>query len=171
MSKALAKVGSDRLLLFLVIHLVLGHPDPIEPGPRQKLDDYTPDKRERPDSQANQVLVQVKRDSTEGPAAVLDSCNLDEPHKGVDRDEEPVVEEAFEDVEFALAQLACVYHVEQLHHDEGVEDDGVHLNLGRRQADLVCRAWVSCDPLFVRVERIVITVLDSEEVSALEEEA
>ena len=47
-------------------------------------------------------------------------------HDGVDADEEVVLENAFEDIEFVV-QTAVVEFIEDLHPDEGVEDYGIQL--------------------------------------------
>ena len=91
-----------------------------------------------------------------------------DPHDDVDGNKHPVVEEVSKDVELALTQLPRIDHVEQLHHDEDIEHNGVHFDLGGWLTFLICGAWVCTNPLRVGVERIAVLVLDSKELLAVE---
>ena len=89
----------------------------------------------------------------------------DESEDG-DADEPSVVAEACEDVELTVTKLTCIELVEQLHKDEGLEDDRVEFALlsclVKHTVKLGCSVWVKClflvDVLLVIVEWRVLFV-------------
>ena len=88
-----------------------------------------------------------------------------------DDDEHPVVEELSKHVILSLAQLARVDLVEELHEDEGLEDDGVNLNLTSGLLKLPSGLLgVSVELLLGGVEGPALLVLNSEDISAFEHE-
>lgn len=75
-----------------------------------------------------------------------DDEHLSTYHQGVDHHEPSVSQNALEDIEFVV-QSTTVQLVENLHPDEGVEDDGVELGLL-----LVTIGMILEDPVACKVE-------------------
>ena len=71
------------------------------------------------------MFVEGKRDGSEGLASEFDAGHLDGNCNDEDDDEEGVVEEVGEDVEFGFLEFSGVDLVEDLHQDKGVEEDAV----------------------------------------------
>ena len=126
--------------------------------------------REGTDGCAPKVLLDGKRNGTHVPSTVLDDDDLDGKGGDGDHDEEPVVEEGGEDVELAFSQLARVDLVEQLHEHEGLEDDGVHEDLGGRLLLDPGFSGVCKDLISRGVEGIALLVVDVEDLATLEHE-
>ena len=147
---------------------MLGHGDPVKPVGWDDLDDEAPDERKGSDSHTDTSLLGVERNSSKRASSKLDRSELNHPHECIDEEEEPVVEKIGENVELAFAKLASVDHVEELHHNECVVDDGVHLDLRGCLAFDILGAWVAENPVFVGIERIITLVYNTKEVPTLE---
>jgi hypothetical protein len=72
---------------------------------------------------ALQVLTKAERDQLEGLASELHDEDLAEEYRDNDHDEEVVVKEIGEDVDFLLLELAGIEKVENLQKDENIEED------------------------------------------------
>jgi hypothetical protein len=121
---AVGVVGRDGLSLpqqFKVIQEGFRH---------QFLGDESVDDHGGSDDDAVEVLAEGERDEHEGPAADLHDDDLQDEDACDDEDEEVVVEEVLEDVEFLLLELARVEEVEDLQEDEHVEEDAQVLPVG-----------------------------------------
>ena len=116
-------------------HLFLLEADPVEPFSRDELEDQAPDEGERGDGSADSVVAHRQRVGPHVFTTELDDEHLDAEGEDYDEDEHEVVEEVGEHVELSLSELTCVDLVEELHEDEGLEDDSVALNLGGRLID------------------------------------
>ena len=170
---ALAHGGDETDLLFLGGHLLLLEADPCEPTAWDALEDEAPDERECTDSSAVSVLLPSDGHSTHVAATVLNDNDLDGECQDEDSKEHWVVEESFKDVVLLLTKLPCVDLVEKLHEDEGLEDDGVHLDLlcwllllPSEEGSTVCHAH---HLLVSRVEGVRLQVGDVEDITTLEE--
>lgn len=162
--------GRDHTgLLLLGVHLSLLKTDPFEPSRGDALKDESPDETKGTDGGAVGVLLPSERDSAHVATTVLNDNILDGEGADQDDDEHPVVEELSKHVILSLAQLARVDLVEELHEDEGLEDDGVNLNLtsGLLQHPRGLLG-VSVELLLGRVEGPALLVLNSEDISAFE---
>lgn len=92
-------------------------------------DQLTPEETAEAQEDAPQPLVDGQAHTAEGLPTKLHNDNLDDEGTKDDGAEDEVVEDAIKDVPLAV-DLAGVDLVEELHHDEGVEDDGVVLRGG-----------------------------------------
>ena len=71
------------------------------------------------------MLVEGERDCSESLASELDAGDLNGNCNDEDDDEEGIVEEVSEDVEFCFLEFSSIDLVEDLHQDKGVEEDAV----------------------------------------------
>jgi len=111
---------------------------------------------------------------------------LDAESEDENEEEHPVVAEAGEDIEVTLTKLARVDLIEELHENEGLEDDGVNCNFWA-SFELDNWTWLkigilralpwssafsagSSDVIFVIVEVAFLLKFNVEERSAAEEE-
>jgi hypothetical protein len=79
---------------------------------------------------AVEVLTHGERNEHEGSSSDLDDDDLKDEDAGYDEDEEIVIEEILEDVEFLLLQLSSVEEVEHLQEDKDIEEDTEMLTTG-----------------------------------------
>lgn len=93
----------------------------LEPSKWQELNAKPNQELKGSNSDAEQVLVDVEWPTLEGWTSKLDHSELHEDGEDSDVDEERVSEHASEDVQFSF-KFSCVELVEDLHHNEGLED-------------------------------------------------
>lgn len=101
-----------------------------KPFIREDSNENSPRKTEHGSDDGNTPLRSIKsiRDNLESPRALEDDDDLETNHEEGDEDKELVALDALEDVEL-IVEAAVVEHVEYLHPDKGVEDDGVEFSL------------------------------------------
>lgn len=98
--------------------------------------DHGPEHTRQCAEEADGPLDAVDASDLKGLAADEDNHDLPRDHDDVDDDEEGVAVNAFEDVA-VVVETATVEFVEDLHPDEGVEDDCVELCLDDRVGGVV----------------------------------
>jgi hypothetical protein len=131
--EALAHAGNEAGLYLFLGHGLLIDCESLEPfGRHKRFNDESPDDREGSDSNAPNVLAPVETRSAHDLAANLAHHDLTNEDNHEDQKELKVVEETSEDVELAVAELACVEEVENGHHDETLENEGVQRALSSR---------------------------------------
>jgi hypothetical protein len=79
---------------------------------------------------AVEVLVHTESNEHEGTSSDLDDDDLKDEDAGDDEDEEIVIEEILEDIDFLLLQLSSVEEVKHLQEDKDVEEDTEMLATG-----------------------------------------
>lgn len=110
--------------MLLLCNRRLANPN-VEPWRSSQLDEEPEEQRGGAQSDADNVLLESKRRDSEVPAAEADQQELDAECEQQNQDEQLVVGEVLEHVELFVFKLAAVDFVEELQHDEGVEEDGV----------------------------------------------
>lgn len=71
------------------------------------------------------MLLSVQGDSSERVSTELNAADLDHDGDHKNEQEERIVEEVLEDVDFVRFQLSGVDFVEDLHQHEGIEENAV----------------------------------------------
>lgn len=99
--------------------------DALEESKWHKLDEESPDKLTRSESDAEQVLIASQWISFCDPSTDFHNNHLDHECEDDDRDEKWVSEDTFKDVKLIFLEFSGVQLIEQLHEDESLEDMGV----------------------------------------------
>lgn len=129
---------------FLVIELLLVNAHPVEHlWWHDELDDQSPDKREATNADADNLLNCVQWNSLEGTSSNIDEGNLDDDDDHKNDKESDVVEEVSEDVVLVIQELSGIDHVEDLAHDESLEDNSVNLALVGWSVKNICWIYTS----------------------------
>lgn len=118
--------------------------------------------REHTNKNANSVLIPGKWAGSDSLATILNQNDLDGDGADDDQQEEGVVEESGEHVVLVDTELTGIDFVEDLHHDESIEEHGVMLNFLRRNG--ISSDWViGVQGLFISVSEVE-DLLSSEEI-------
>ena len=94
-------------------------------GGDDEFEEGTEEQGEGSQAEAHVVLVGGEGDGSEGLTSEFYAGQLDENGHDEDDDEEGVVAEVREDIEFGFFEFSGVDFVEDLHQDECVEEDAV----------------------------------------------
>lgn len=97
----------------------------LPPINRSVFEEITPDKSERTNADADQVLFQIELVGLGEFATNFNEANLNNCSSHQDSSEHAVVEDSGENIEFTEGDLSSVDEVENLEEDEGLEDQGV----------------------------------------------
>ena len=109
---------------------VLLDANPCEPLRLEEcLDYHAIDQREHANAETDQVLFKGEGDCAHCSTTILNQSGLHKQGANDDEEEETVVEEALEYVVLLVEEFAGVDFVEDLHENEGVEDDRVQSDL------------------------------------------
>ena len=87
------------------------------------LENKSPDKFSSSESKADVVLLSIKSMSLDDLSSNLNKSDLNSNCEEDDKNEEPVVEHALEDIHLSLLDLSSVNLIEELHEDEDLEDE------------------------------------------------
>ena len=71
------------------------------------------------------MLINCQRRSSNEPASELNNQNLDHNGEEFNGNEEPIIEEALENIKFFLLKFPAIYFIEHLHEDKNLEENSV----------------------------------------------
>lgn len=90
-----------------------------------ELDDYSPEKLDGADCNANDVELFTESVGLNCHTSDLNHSHLSDKGDNDDGDKEPVSENSFKDIEFALFKQSCVDLVKKLQENKNLEHQGV----------------------------------------------
>jgi len=94
----------------------------LEPSDWCKLDNESPDKRKRTKCKRHEILIGIEWPGLDSLSSDFNHAHLDNESEGGHSNEQEVVEEPGENVDFTFFDLSGIDLVEKLHEDEDLED-------------------------------------------------